>query len=116
MEIKMKLRVCRASGMPVQIDHIEKFQSEYRTAYDKILDKFHTAQTKAIDAQLSQRMTRLLARVEKSLHRKYPNASEWDFMSDTESWSAKVTEYGPIALAQNRDTKELTYVILDVEF
>lgn len=114
--MSQKLRVCRSSGMPVRLEHIDGFQADYKVAFDKILDKFHKDKTKFIDAKLSERMNRLLARVEKSLHRKYPNMDEWPFMSTPEEWTERVLKYGPIALARNRDTAELTYVILDTEF
>lgn len=110
-------KVCRASGMPVQLDHIEKFQDEYRILYDKILNKFHDGQNKFIDAAMSQRMNRLLSRLEKRLHLKYPNTADWSFLTTPEAWAAKIVEVNaPIALAKARDTNELTYVILDTEF
>lgn len=111
----MKLRVCRSSGMPVELEHINSFQAEYKVVFDKVLDKFHKDKTKFIDGPLSARMNRLLSRVEKSLHRKYPNMSEWDFIATPEAWTTTIRKYGPVIVAHNRDTGELTFVILDTE-
>lgn len=109
-----KIVACRASGMPVRLEHIEGYQAEYRVVYDKVMDKFMPKDGKFISEELSKRISKLLDRIEKRILKRYPNTEEWDLITDYETWYEKVKRYGPITVARSSETDRLTYVILDV--
>ena len=38
-KIKKQVKVCRASGMPVQVENIEKYQTDFKNIYSKVMKK-----------------------------------------------------------------------------
>ncbi len=113
----MKLKVYRASGMPVLDGNIEKFTAEYNAFYDKAQAKYLPSTGKLPTAAEAEPLQKLLKKFEKRLKRKYPETDDWDLLKTKKQWVQKIKELQfPIALAVNPETNDLMYVILDVEF
>lgn len=113
----MKLKVYRASGMPVLDGNIEKFTLEYNAFYDKAQQKYLPNNGKLPTAEEVEPLQKLLKKYEKRLGRKYPLTDDWDLLKTKKQWTAKIKEMQfPIALAVSPETNELIYVIMDVEF
>jgi hypothetical protein len=116
-KIKPKVKVCRASGLPVQIENLNNFQNEMRAAYDKILlrEGINLDKPLMMEKEQAERMQRLLDRVERILRRKYPNIEYWYNIREPEVWKHLVEKHGPIMIAKDSETGELVYVIYDVQ-
>ena len=109
-----KVKVVRASGMPVQLDNMANFSNEFRSAYDKVVLKVLGAMDKAPDDEQAQRMAKLLQRIENSLKAKYPAEESWDIVTEKEHWEQLVADFGPIMMSRD-GSGSLTYVIYDLE-
>ena len=124
-----KIKVCRSSGMPVNYENIERFEQDYKQAFDKIVSKIFK-EKKIVEpdsekeaavalSRLNQddhvRMERLLNRVERSLKQKYPNVEYWDLLKSKKAMKEAVQQHGPIMLAIDGETNDLAYVIFDTE-
>lgn len=114
MEKREKLvKVCRSSGMPVKFEHLDLYKDTYRSCYDRMLEKLELTETSALSQEQAARMERVMARVEKTLLNKYPNVDYWPFVKSRREWKAKVKQHGPIFVAMDSDTQDISYVILD---
>ncbi len=109
------IKVFRASGNPVEYDHINKFTEEHREIYDKVIKKFNLGPTDTLSPELSQRLNKLFDRLNKTLMKKYPVESQWQEVKSKEEWSNLVDKHGSIMITKNQETNELVYVIFDVE-
>jgi predicted ATP-binding protein involved in virulence len=109
-----KVKVVRASGMPVQLDNMANFSKEFREAYDKVVLKVLGAMDKAPDDEQARRMSKMLQRIESSLHKKYPVEETWDIVTEKSEWEDLVASFGPIMMSRDADGS-LTYVIYDLE-
>lgn len=109
-----KVKLCRASGQPVKIEHLDLFRNDYRTLYDRVVDKF-VAKGQHLDMAVAQRMDKLLARLEKKLHKVYPNVEYVDYPQTETEWMSMVQQYGPVMVAINRDDQSLALVIYDLD-
>lgn len=113
----MKLKVYRASGAPVKEGNIEKWTTEYNAFYDKAQKKYMPDLTRAPSAEEATNMQSVLKKYEKRLYRKYPATEDWEFIKSKRAWNNKLKEVNfPIALAVNQETKQLVYVIMDIDF
>lgn len=110
-----KVKVYRASGNPVDYNHIEAFTNEHRAIYDKVIAKFQLKPTDTLSPELSQRLNKLFDRINKSLLKKYPLEAEWDEIKDSEKWLEAIQQYGNIMISKNQENGNLVYVIFDVE-
>lgn len=113
----MKLKVYRASGMPVLDGNIEKFTAEYNVFYDKAQKKYLPNTGKLPTEEEVKPLQEVLKKYQKRLERKYPVTDDWELLKTKKQWVDKIKELQfPIALAVNPETNDLMYVILDVEF
>lgn len=110
------VKVCRASGLPIQMEHIEAYDKEFKAVYDKVIAKLGLIENMPLTEEQSVRSNKLLTRVQKSLLRKYPVVGEWPFLATAEAWVEKVKQVGPITCAINSETQQLAYVIMDEGF
>lgn len=111
-----KVKVQRASGYPVNLEDIEKYQQEYREIYDKVCKKLGIDDKTMPTEEQAERCERLITRATKMMARKYPNIREWDFIASKKEWKEKIKTHGPIALALDLEGKDLVYVIMDRPF
>jgi hypothetical protein len=112
-----KVKVCRVSGQPVKLEHIELFQKEHRALYDKVMAhlKQNPDRPEIMDKETAERFEKLFTRLEKGLLVKYPNEDAWPEIKEQDAWLEKVAQYGPIMLAKSEEG-ELVYVIYDKQF
>lgn len=113
---KRMIKVCRASGMPVDIKDMDRYHEHYQKLYDKVMAKYKIDESKAMDQALSEKLNKLFLRLQKGLGKKYPNIRYWNFIETKLQWRMKVKQHGPIAIAQDSDTGDIAYVILDAGF
>lgn len=109
----MKILTVRASGLPVQ--DLDKYHEEYRTMYDKVIKKLGLSPKVMPTQEQAERATKLLYRAERMLQRRYPTKEYWDFVKTKSAWKKLNEKYGSIAVTTNPETKNLSYVILDIE-
>lgn len=111
------IKICRASGQPVNQAHLELFQNEYRSLYDRVLDKcVPKKKERLMDAKDADRIDRLLMRLERALYKKYPNVEHIPCPTTNADWEALVRQYGPVALAIDSEIDKLALVIMDAQF
>jgi hypothetical protein len=101
-----KVKVCRATGRPVDTENIEKFLEEFRRIYDK------AARLCKMDML---RLNRKIAKVENILGKKYPTVIEVDFPNTAKKWQDHLNKYGPTIVTTMRDSQQLVLVIDDVD-
>lgn len=111
-----KIKVCRASGLPIEVSHIEDYDKEFKQVYDKVITKLGLLENMPLTEEQSIRSNKLLTRVQKSLLKKYPVVGEWSLLASSEAWAEKVKQVGPIAVAIDSSTSEIAYIILDEGF
>jgi len=110
-----KIKVYRASGGPIAMEHMDKFNEERAILYDKVMEKYMPG-NKSPDDATKKVMDKVYDRCLNSLYKKYPVISEWDYLKNKKQIVAKVKEFNfPIAMAVARDTEELVYVVLDID-
>jgi hypothetical protein len=112
---KKKIKVCRASGLPVQFDNIDKFKAESLEAYNKIVKKLGVDESQLMDQATSERFSRLMRRIEASLAKRHGNMELWEPITSQKAMMAAVKQFGPIMIAQDGSTGNLAYVIFDIE-
>jgi hypothetical protein len=112
-----RIKVLRASGMPVEYEHAQAFQEEMRQVYDKILlrEGIDSEKPMALEEEQAKRMQRLLDRVERILRKKYPVVSEWPIIGSKRKMKELVSKHGPIMIANDSETGQPIYVIYDLE-
>lgn len=113
---KRMIKVCRASGLPVDIRDIDGYKNHYQKLYDRVMAKYKINENDILSPEFSQKLEKLFLRIQKGLGKKYPNVRYWNFIASKLQWRMKVKEHGPISVAQDRETKDIVYVILDVDF
>lgn len=115
--MSQKVKVCRASGMPVKFESIDLYRAEFQTLYDKVLVRFglDAAKPRMLEEDEAKRMNWLLERCDRRLLKKYPNMEEWDLPTDANTWSELVAKHGPIMVAKIEDTGETSLVIFDIQ-
>lgn len=112
--MKSKLvKVCRSSGMPARMEHLELFQSTYRSCYDRMLTRLKLTETSSLTPEQAKRMEKVMNRVEKILTKKYPNTDFWPFITSRRAWKKRVQQHGPIFVAIDSSTNDISYIILD---
>lgn len=111
-----KIKVCRASGLPVLQEHHEEYKEAYRTLYDKIMKRLSMTETSIPDQAIMARFDKLLARSSRLLLRNFPTVSEWPLLTSKKETKRLIREHGPIAIAIDGETSDLAYVILDDDF
>jgi hypothetical protein len=102
----MKIKVCRMSGLPVELEDMNIYKDEFRRLYDK---------AERLCKQDMLRLNLKIVKIEKALQAKYPTVQDVDFPTTQESWKELQTKYGNILVSQHRHTGELLFVISDQE-
>jgi hypothetical protein len=110
------VKVCRASGMPVDIKNIDRYKEDYGKIYDKLMLKYKLTDTTIITPELSQKLDKILLRVQRILSARYPNIGYWKQIQNKLQWRIKVKQHGPIAVARDMESGDIVYVILDAGF
>jgi hypothetical protein len=114
--VSQKVKVCRASGMPVKFESIELYRKEFQALYDKVMVRFglDSETPRMLTEDESKRIQYLLERCDKRLLKKYPNMEEWPIPADANQWADLVAQHGPIMVAKTEDTGETSLVIFDI--
>lgn len=107
------VKVCRTSGMSVKIEHMDMYKNEYRAAYDKMIERLELQANAMLSEDQAKRMEKVMARVERILLKKYPNTDYWPYITSRKAWKAKIKQHGPIFVALDSSTSDISYVILD---
>lgn len=102
----MKIKICRMSGLPVELEDLDNFKNEFRRLFDKASS---IAKTDML------RLQRRMSTIERILQTKYPTLTEVDFPSTAEAWKDLQAKYGNILVSQMRDSGDLFFVISDQE-
>jgi hypothetical protein len=110
------VKVCRASGMPVTIEHIEGYKADWQAIYDKVMLKvgFTPDSLHKGTPEMNARAQRILNRVERLLLKRYPNTGLWAELKSRRAWLKAVEQHGPIAVAKSLDGGDMVYILLDV--
>lgn len=98
------MKVIRQSGMPVQLQNLESYKSEWTLEFDKLQAKHGL---NMLD------LSKDAAVLETELLKKYGTIEIWEPLKTAKAWRSKVLEYGPILVATQQGSKELVYVIAD---
>ena len=111
-----KIKVVRASGMPVQTENYKKFNEEMKELYDKVMAKVGIDMNKPsyITEEQGNRSNKLLTRLNDYLLKKYPAEERWEPIKTTEQWRELVEEHGVIMISKD-EGDSITYVIYDLE-
>lgn len=111
----MKLKICRASGLPVRFEDIEAYNEAHRNLYDKV--KLHVLGNGELMSQSeANRMNKLLTRLAPKVLSSFKLIDTIETKGTKASWLELVAQHGPIALAKNAETGELTAVIMDASW
>lgn len=115
--MSQKVKVCRASGMPVKIESIALYRQEYQVLYDKVMRRFglDAEVPKLLGPDEAKRINWLLERCDKRLLKKYPNMEEWALPTNANEWADLIAQHGPIMVAKTEDTGETSLVIFDIQ-
>ena len=100
----MKVKVCRQSGLPVELKALDEYKAEFKENFDKLYDEFK-GDMEVLNTRLSE--------LDDRMAEKYDTIIEWDYLSDYENTLKQLTEYGPIMFSKHAETGELVYIILD---
>lgn len=103
---KMKVKICRATGFPVEQSDVDSFKAEFARLFD-------IAQRVCKTDML--RLQKKVAKFENILAKKFPTVIEIDFLATPEQALEAVSKYGNIITAKMRDSDSLLYVIDDAE-
>lgn len=100
----MKIKICRQTGLPVDLSDLETFKEEFRRLFDI---------AKRICKNDMLRLNMKLGKIERLLGRKYPTVSEVDFCDTPEKMSELISKYGNIKAGIHAESNDLVYVIDD---
>lgn len=112
-----KVKLIRASRLPVLKADFDAFQTEFRLLYDKILARFgaSTIAPKVMSEEESRRMQWLIERCQVRLFKKYKLEQDVEAPKSALAWRRLVAAYeAPITVAQAQDTKDLILIIQDM--
>ena len=100
------MKAIRYSGLPVNLENLKAWQSEWTLAFDELKLKHGS---NMLDLQTD------LAVVEKELAKKYPTSEDWSFVKTQKAMKLKIEEVqAPILIAKSSDnSNEILYVIMD---
>ncbi len=105
-----KIKTMRISGHPIELEDIKAYNEEWKTLFDKAMDKCKVKDSEVPDML---RLQKLLAKLEGVLGRKYDRVTEWDFLKTKKAWEVRMEEFGNIMVTKAADTGEMIYVIMD---
>lgn len=110
---KKKAKLIRASRLPVVGDHFDAFQADFRVLYDKILARFgcSMAAPKMLTEEEGKRAQWLVEKCQARLFKKYPLELSINLPKSALGWRRLMAEYGPLILAQARDSKDIIVII-----
>lgn len=102
------------SGLPVQLENIEKYAEEHRVLYDKVMVRFgiDPENPRAMTEEESKRTSWILNRVDIRLKKKYPVTEMWDEIQTEEQWLPVLEKYGAVVCTHAEG--RLQYIILDI--
>lgn len=109
------IKVYRASGNPVNLEHVNLFREEHEQFYDKVVKKFNIKETDKLSPEMSERLSKLFKRKENFLMKKYPLEADWPEITTEKEWKEKVKQYGNIMVSRDVSKDTLIYVIFDIE-
>ena len=108
-----KIKVVRASGLPIDEENLKAYKNEWRDLVDKATLKCRVKNEYKKSVIEPIRMNKLLDRLEKILAKKYELIGEWEATTSQKKWRERVEKYGNITIAAARDSKEVIYIIMD---
>jgi Skp family chaperone for outer membrane proteins len=102
----MKLRVVRFSGMPVQPEALDAFNTEFKQEYDKLQE---------VHGNDMLEMHKGIQAMEAELQKKYSNIVAEKLPASKKAWLELLGKFdAPVMLARSSEnTKELILVIMD---
>lgn len=106
-----KIKAFRQSGLPVTLENLAAYDTEWRERYDAKLEEFKKGGAR-YDSPEGADLRAELDELEDELLNKYPTVDLWDWVTTQRDWKELTREYGPIALASDEGGK-LCYIILD---
>jgi hypothetical protein len=113
---KQELQVVRASGLPIDLVDIVKYEEEFKQIYDKVLLKLKVDEKIMLSRNTAERMNRLLDRCQKILLKKYPKEAYWPLPKSPRAWLKITATLGPIAIAKHAHNGNLVLIIMDADF
>lgn len=102
----MSVKLIRQSGLPVELENLEKFKEEFRRLFD-IAER--------VCRKDNLRMQKKLARIEKVLQDKYPTVIDIELPNSDESWGALQEKFGNILVSRHKHTNEMILIVSDME-
>lgn len=111
----MKVQVCRASGNPLNFEHHQPYQDEYRAYYDKVALHVTEGQPNRMTQEQAERGDKIMERLRSRLQKKYPANGVWNVKLTKKGLHELVKQHGPIALGTGFDG-QLALVIMDNGF
>lgn len=112
----MTVQICRASGRPVNMENIEKYETEFKALYDKAMLKVGINEKSLINEETGVRINKLLNRLQRILLRKYPTTEDMALPTTEQAWLDLVKQKGPIAIASRTDKQGVALVVMDADF
>jgi hypothetical protein len=101
----MRVKMVRQSGAPVELDKLEKFDKEFKEAYDKIVDK-HGNDMEKVHQELEG--------LDAILANKYDPIFEITLPTSGKKWKEMIDTYGQIMVTTNLENGQPILVVLDL--
>ena len=114
-----KLKIYRQSGSPVAPDMQQKYDEEFKAAFDKCELKADKVFQKNVGYLTKVPrmivMQRLLRYAERSLVKKYNGQAEVELPKSAKAWSALLSKFGdtPLLVAKSADGEALVLILMD---
>ena len=103
----MKVKIIRESGRPVKLEQLEKFDEDFKAAYDAIAEEC---------GQDMEAMHNKLDGLDAKLAEKYDTIVEIEYPKSALQFRKLLKQYGLITMGLHASTDELVMIIKDMEF
>lgn len=103
----MKVRVCRASGQPVDPDKAAAYQKEWQDGFDAAVEKY---------GKYGPETSKVLDELDKELQEKYNDLTivEMELPKSGKAWKELLSDYGAIVVGTSLETDELVFIVNDM--
>lgn len=108
----MQVKVLRQSGEPVKLEYIEAIRQKHNEVYDRYMAK-HKYDPVSMNEADNIKAAKFFNRITPIIEKQYPAHDEWELPTTPTMWGERVRRYGPIGVAVNAESGELTLIILD---
>lgn len=102
----MKLTLYRQSGLPVKLESLKAYETDWKEVYDKATER----------AKLDMlKLNRMLRFLERQLIKKHGSEVVLDVPQTNEAWNALIKSYEdtPIMIAKRTDKEEVVAILMD---